>query len=142
MEALAGGSKSILDYEDDENQVSLQSIKDRLFEGGRSRGSCLSGSNHSPTCRLNKAVIHESIYVYASNKQNGGLALAEKWRLTLVKPDRSQTTQSKQPRPRKKSIITGVDTSGLHGASPQLSGTPPTYDVRGLVEESKDGVEE
>lgn len=93
--ALSGGTKSICDYAD-ENQVSLQSIKDRLYEGSPSRSSCLSGSNHSPNCKLTKAIIHESIYVYAAaNKQNGGLALAEKWRLTLVKPEKSADAKSK-----------------------------------------------
>ena len=35
--------------------------------------------------RITKPVVHESLYVYAADKEaNGGMALAEKWRLTLV----------------------------------------------------------
>ena len=59
---------------------------------------------------MSKPVIHESLYVYAADKVNGGMALAEKWRLTLVQPSGSSSRRKSVQR---KSILTGVDTTGL-----------------------------
>ena len=61
--------------------------------------------------KLAKPVIHESLYVYAADKVKGGMALAEKWRLTLVQPRGSSHKKSSM---RRKSILTGVDTTGLN----------------------------
>lgn len=53
--------------------------------------------------KLSKPVVHESIFIYAADKNNGGMALAEKWNLTLE--------QTKIPRThaRRKSFMSGVN---------------------------------
>ncbi len=66
----------------------LNDIKERLMEQGVSQSS-QNGSRGVARSKSGKklamAVIHESMYVYAADKSNGGgMALAEKWRLTLA----------------------------------------------------------
>ena len=70
-----------------EKMAHVQEIRRRLIERGTSQSSH-SGSHGlrgtHPLKKLAMPVIHESLYVYAADKANGGIALAEKWRLTLV----------------------------------------------------------
>ena len=71
-----------------ENTDHLNHIKERLMEQGASQSS-QSGSRGVARSKSGKKlampVIHESMYVYAADKSNGGgMALAEKWGLTLV----------------------------------------------------------
>ena len=70
-----------------ENTDHLNHIKERLMEQGESQSS-QRGSRGVVRSKSGKKlampVIHESMYVYAADKSNGGMALAEKWRLTLV----------------------------------------------------------
>ena len=120
--------------------MSLQEIKARLFERATSRtsdSSCLDkkSARHSAQCKLAKPVVHEGIYVYASDKTNGGIALAEKWKLTLVQP--SESSRSKTKTTPRKSIITGVDTSSGLAENPE----PSSYsnDFKCMVEEEKEG---
>ena len=61
------------------------------------------------TQKLAKPVVHESLYVYAADKSNGGMALAEKWSLTLVQPTCNPLRKSV----RRKSFLTGVASCGL-----------------------------
>ena len=61
------------------------------------------------TQKLAKPVVHESLYVYAADKSNGGMALAEKWSLTLVQPACNPLRKSV----RRKSFLTGVASCGL-----------------------------
>ncbi len=113
--------------------MSLREIKDRLFQRGTSRTSSSKGSaQKSPHSKLAKPVIHESIYVYASDNTNGGLALAEKWRLTLVQP--TSSSRSKQKSTPRKSIITGVDAFCL---DENLDPSKFQNDDKGGVEEGK-----
>lgn len=49
-------------------------------------------------------MVHESLYVYAADKINGGMALAEKWQLILEQPAGS-SNQQKESRERRTSIV-------------------------------------
>ena len=89
----------------------LQEIRQRLMERGASQSSQSGSGAATGTLKLAKPVIHESLYVYAADKVKGGMALAEKWRLTLVQPRGSSHKKSSI---RRKSILTGVDTTGLN----------------------------
>ena len=68
------------------------------------------------TQKLAKPVVHESLYVYAADKSNGGMALAEKWRLTLVQPSNQPMSKSV----RRKSFLSGMDTKGLMPADAEI----------------------
>ena len=46
-------------------------------------------SHQSEKHKLARTVVHEYLYVYAADKKNGGMALAEKWRLSLKQPNSS-----------------------------------------------------
>ena len=63
--------------------------------------------------KLALPVIHESLYVYACDSVNGGIALAEKWRLTLEQKNRSNSQSKNSSIKRRRSVLTGVDTTGL-----------------------------
>lgn len=63
--------------------------------------------------------MHESLYVYAADKEaNGGVALAEKWRLTLVHTAGSNRQHKSVIRT---SVLTGVNSLVGHLAD---SSTP------------------
>lgn len=70
---------------------------------------------YSTTQKLAKPVVHESLYVYAADKSNGGMALAEKWSMTLVQPT-SGTSLSKSVR--RKSFLTGVASASSPTTTP------------------------
>ena len=61
------------------------------------------------TQKLAMPVVHESLYVYAADKSNGGMALAEKWCLTLVQLESQPLSKSV----RRKSFLTSVASNGL-----------------------------
>ena len=125
----------------------VQEIRRRLIERGTSQSSH-SGSHGvrgiHPLRKLAMPVVHESLYVYAADKANGGIALAEKWRLTLVQPT-GLSSHSKKSGGQRTSIITGLEpeTNPVPIANPfaeENSGSPTdvkqTEEVRELVEES------
>lgn len=97
---------------------SVNEIRNRLIERGASQSSQNgSGAQVVPSQKLAKPVVHESLYVYAADKINGGIALAEKWQLTLVQ--KTTTNSSSQKREtRRKSVLAGVDTTGLLPENP------------------------
>ena len=72
--------------------------------------------------RIAKPVVHESLYVYATDKANGGMALAEKWRLTLVQQAGSNRQRKSVNRT---SMLTGVDT--LVGLVPDIDTTTTPF---------------
>ena len=91
------------------NAVSVQEIVSRLLERAKSQGSSHHGRKaHS---KLALPVVHESIYVYASDKENGGMILAEKWNLTL------EQASIPRNRPRRNSYLAGVEPTPESGES-------------------------
>ena len=80
----------------------------------RSGRSGAVGTSPTSTNRLAKKLIQESLYIYAADKTNGGMALAEQWRLTFEQTDEPKAdSELKRPEKtdtqRRKSIITGVN---------------------------------
>lgn len=98
----------------------FQEIRQRLLERGAGASS-QSGSRgaSSPYKQKNLAmpVVHENLYVYAADKTERGMALAEKWRLTLVQPSCSSNKDKKPKGERRTSILLGPG-KGSPGKSP------------------------
>mmetsp|Transcript_7266 Transcript_7266/g.10209 ORF Transcript_7266/g.10209 Transcript_7266/m.10209 type:complete len:190 (+) Transcript_7266:319-888(+) len=92
--SAAGGNGQDGVFECHERLSQFQEIRQRLLD------RCTSVSSHSGSARgasplsnknLAKPVVHENLYVYAADKTDRGMALAEKWRLTLVQPSGSSS---------------------------------------------------
>ena len=84
--------------------VTIDEIRSRLLERAKSQSSGYKGKK--TVSKLAKPVVHESIFVYAADKVNGGMALAEKWNLTLEQPS---IPQKEVTRGRRKSFMSGVN---------------------------------
>ena len=76
-------------------------------------------------------VVHENLYVYAADKTERGMALAEKWRLTLVQPSCSSNKDKKPKGERRTSILLGPGKS-----SPGKSPTDNTLAAQPASEET------
>ena len=84
------------------NAVSVHEIVSRLLDRAKSQGSSHHGRKaHS---KLALPVVHESIFVYASDKENGGMILAEKWNLTL-----EEAASIPRTRQRRSSYLAGAE---------------------------------
>jgi len=57
----------------------------RLIERSDNNRGTTAANNSTKTTKLAQKEIEECLYVYAADKStNGGIALAEKWKITLV----------------------------------------------------------
>lgn len=81
--------------------VTADEIKSRILDRAKSQSS--SHKDKRTVSKLSKPVIHECIFIYVADKNNGEMALAEKWNLTL------EETKVVRTGARRKSFMSGVN---------------------------------
>ena len=82
---------------DQKSRPEYKEIRSRLIERGLSQSSqngSIKAANLSQQ-KLAGSVVNESLYFYAIDTVNGGMALSEQWNFTLVQP--SDSSKGKAP---------------------------------------------